>query len=313
MGATVLDASHPMSQGAEGGAAAAEEVCEIAPALGMDDGFAVTTEWGWPSYRQITVESWQGGEHESRRDYVAEEVPVALLYNGVPHVVMMSTPQDLDDFAYGFSLTENIVASPKDILSVHSHNRAEGIEVRIRIPEACMQGLSDKGRNLTGRTGCGLCGAVTLRQAVRHPQPVGAGLQVGAQSLQHALQTMRSHQAINRYTGAVHAAAWAMPGKGIVNVREDVGRHNALDKLIGALAKTHADFGAGFVLVTSRASYELVQKVASVGITLLAAISAPTGLAIRLAEEAGVTLVGFARDNRHVVYTNPHRLIHNEQ
>jgi FdhD protein len=279
---------------------------------GVEGRFMVNGEGEWPSYREIAVDCWQGNEHESRLDYVAEEVPVAILYNGAPHVVMMATPRDLEDFAYGFSLTEEVVASPSQLLSVREYRRVEGIEVRVRISEECIAGLGGKERNLTGRTGCGLCGAATLRQAVRHPPPVGGELRVAARDLQEAMQTMRTYQTINRLTGAVHAAAWVVPGKGVVNVREDVGRHNALDKLIGVLARTRSDCSGGFVLVTSRASYELVQKVAIAGIGMLAAISAPTGLAIRLAKETGVTLVGFARGDRHVIYSNPQRILHND-
>lgn len=279
----------------------------------MQGNLSSSDVWEWPAYRQISVQRWQGQERSEQLDYVAEEVPVALLYNGEPHVVMMASPTDLEDFAYGFSLTENIVTAPQELKSVRVHHRSEGIELRIRIPEERAACLVGKERNLTGRTGCGLCGTVTLRQAVRHPHPVGAGLQIEARELQHALQDVLRHQSINRLTGAVHAAAWVIPGKGVAYIREDVGRHNALDKLVGVLAKTRSDCQAGFALVTSRASYELVQKIAGVGITMLVAISAPTGLAVRLAKEAGVTLVGFARENRYVVYSNPDRLLHNNQ
>jgi len=180
--------------------------------------------------------------------------------------------------------------------------------VRMRIPQERFAFLTDKGRNLTGRTGCGLCGAASLRQAVRRPKPVHSGVRVAARELHGALEAMRGLQTLNRITGAVHAAAWGLPGEGIQKIREDVGRHNALDKLIGTLLRTRIEVGAGFIMVTSRASYEMVQKCAAAGIGFMAAISAPTGLAIRLAEEAGVTLIGFARDGAHVVYTHPRRL-----
>jgi FdhD protein len=170
--------------------------------------------------------------------------------------------------------------------------------------------LPDKGRNLTGRTGCGLCGASTLQQAIRPTQAVQGDLNVPAAELFSALTSIKEHQKINQLTGAVHAAAWIEPGQDVQYVREDVGRHNALDKLIGLLLRIGKNPATGFVVVTSRASYELVQKAASVGITLLAAMSAPTGLAIRLAEEAKLTLVGFVRDNQHVVYTHSERLNH---
>lgn len=270
----------------------------------------VADELGWPSYQVRPVERWRDGIQTCQDDYIAEEAPVALMYNGEPHVVMLATPLDLEDFALGFSLTENIVADRREISSIRVYQRSEGIEVRLRIPEARCETAADKGRNLTGRTGCGLCGARTLQQAMRRPPPVGQGARVSSVELAEALAALRDHQRLNRLTGAIHAAAWAVPGQGIALVREDVGRHNALDKLIGALAKKDADFGRGFVVVTSRASYEMVQKCASVGISFMAAISAPTGLAVRLAEETGFTLVGFARDESHVVYAHPQRLIH---
>jgi FdhD protein len=270
------------------------------------------SELGWPSYRTSPVERWHGSAHDRQEDCIAEEAPIALMYNGEPHAVMLATPLDLEDFGLGFSLTEAIVASAAEVESIRVYQRAEGIEVRMRIPAARCQTAADKGRNLAGRTGRGLCGARTLQQAMRRPVPVGRGVQVSSSELVRVLTELSDHQKLNRITGAVHAAAWAVPGQGIQSVREDIGRHNALDKLIGALARRGVDFGNGFVVVTSRASYEMVQKCASVGIGFLAAISAPTGLAVRLAEDAGVTLIGFARGNNHVVYANPQRLRHDE-
>ncbi len=270
----------------------------------------LSLELGWPSYQQIIVDRWQGGQHSQEQDYIAEEVPISLIYNGVPHVVMLATPTNLEEFALGFSITEGIIKNPQELLSARVYNRSNGIEVQLKIPEHRFQGLADKGRNLTGRTGCGLCGASTLKQAIRPPKPVNGNLTLPAAELRSALTDIKQHQKLNRLTGAVHAAAWAVPGQGILEIREDVGRHNALDKLIGFLLRTGKDLSAGFIIVTSRASYEMVQKTAWVGITLLAAISAPTGLAIRLANEAGLTLIGFARDDQHVVYTHPQRLTH---
>lgn len=271
---------------------------------------ALTPELGWPSYQQSKVERWQGNIRSIQQDYIAEEVPVSLVYNGVPHVVMLVTPTNLEDFALGFSITEGIIESPSELLSSHVYNRSNGIEIRLEIPEQHFRHLSDKGRNLTGRTGCGLCGASTLQQAIRQPKQVHGELNLPATELFSALTAINQHQKLNQLTGAVHAAAWVIPGQDVQYVREDVGRHNALDKLIGLLLRIGKNLASGFVIITSRASYELVQKAASVGITLLAAMSAPTGLAIRLANEAGLTLVGFVRDNQHVVYTHPERLNH---
>jgi FdhD protein len=242
-------------------------------------------------------------------DHIIEEAPVALVYNGHPHVVMLATPLDLEDFAYGFSLTEGIIEGPAEIASARVFYRSEGIELRIRISEERFACLPGKERNLTGRTGCGLCGAATLRQAVRHPPPVRSSVRVSVDELRQALREIHARQPLNQLTGAIHAAAWGIPGLGVLQVREDVGRHNALDKLIGVLARQRVERSLGFVIVTSRASYEMVQKCASVGIGFMVAISAPTGLAIRLAQETGLTLVGFARGDSHVIYTHPERLL----
>jgi len=269
-------------------------------------------ELGWPAHQRIKVESWRGSEHLSQEDDIAEEAPIALVYNGEPHVVMLATPLDLEDFALGFSLTEGIVSTPDAVESIRVFTRSEGIEVRLKIPEACCNRLADKGRNLTGRTGCGLCGAITLSQAIRRSPPVGPGVRVQSSELLAALGVLKSHQRLNQLTGAVHAAAWAVPGKGICCLREDVGRHNALDKLMGVLARSQTDFAAGYVLVTSRASYEMVQKCTAMGVSLMAAISAPTGLAVRMARDAGLTLLGFARDDRYLVYSHPARILHTD-
>ena len=266
---------------------------------------------GWPSYQQITVDRWKGQLYERREDFIAEEVPISLIYNQIPHVVMLATPTNLEEFALGFSITEGIIKSPHELLSARVYNRSNGIEVQLKIPEHRFDRLSDKGRNLTGRTGCGLCGASTLQQAIRQPNTVKGELSVSAEDLRSALFDIGNHQKLNHITGAVHAAAWVVPGQGITDIREDVGRHNALDKLIGCLLRNNKDLSSGFIIITSRASYEMVQKTAWVGISLLAAISAPTGLAIRLANETGLTLIGFARDDQHVVYTHPQRLTHN--
>ncbi|MEQ1620077.1 MAG: formate dehydrogenase accessory sulfurtransferase FdhD [Methylococcales bacterium] len=272
---------------------------------------SLALDLGWPSYQEITVDRWQGSQHSQEYDFVAEEVPISLVYNGMPHVVMLATPTNLEEFALGFSITEGIIKHPTELLSTRIFNHANGIEVQIKIPEERFQCISEKGKNLTGRTGCGLCGASTLKQAIRQPSPVHGNLQLSCQDLISALSEVKQKQKLNKITGSVHAAAWAIPGQGIIDLREDVGRHNALDKLIGLLLRTGKDLSAGFIIVTSRASYEMVQKTAFVGITLLAAISAPTGLAIRLANEAGLTLIGFARDDQHVIYAHPQRLTHN--
>lgn len=262
----------------------------------------------WPASREYPVQRWRSGQTVDTSDHVIEETPIALGYNGQSHAVMLATPLALDDFAVGFSLTEGIVAAVAEIGYLQIYQRQDGMEIWMRIPEQRFAALEGRERNLTGRTGCGLCGTANLNQAIRCPSPVNSEVRVSHQELALALGNLAQHQPLNRQTGAVHGAAWVVPGQGIVLMREDVGRHNALDKLIGALLRSGQTVETGFVLVTSRASYEMVQKCASVGIGLMAAISAPTGLAIRLAEQTGLTLVGFARAGNFVVYAHPWRL-----
>ncbi len=257
---------------------------------------------------QVTVDRWTRGEATRATDEVAEEAPIALSYHGVPHVVMLATPADLEDLAYGFTLSEELVASPEEIQSVEVDAADEAIEVRIGIAWERFPELLRRRRNLTGRTGCGLCGTETLEAAVRGRSRVGAGPKVSPEDLHAAIVQLESLQPLNARTGSVHAAAWVIPGQGIYCVREDVGRHNALDKAIGALVRARMDLDCGYMLVTSRASYEMVQKAATVGVSFLAALSAPTGFAVRHAERSGLTLVAFARRDRHVVYTHAHRL-----
>ncbi|MBM0107156.1 formate dehydrogenase accessory sulfurtransferase FdhD [Steroidobacter sp. S1-65] len=259
---------------------------------------------------EVTVQRWRDGEIEQVADDVAEEVPVALTYQGVPHVVMLATPANLEDLAVGFTLSEMIVDSPSEIQSVEAGAREDGaLEVRIGIAAAKFSELLRRQRNLTGRTGCGLCGAQTVEDAIRQPKPVSGGVRVDTKSLHAALLAIREQQQINLRTGSVHAAAWVLPDAGIQLVREDVGRHNALDKVIGAVTRAGGDFTSGYFVVTSRASYEMVQKAVTVGGTLLAAVSAPTAFAVRLAEATGLTLIGFARERQHVVYAHPSRLL----
>lgn len=272
-----------------------------------DEFLASVLELGWSSYQPVSVERYKNGELLTVDDFVAEEVPVVLMYNGVSHVVMLTTPTNLEDFALGFSLTEGIITNVSELESVKVYQRSNGIEVQLKIPEVRFQCLAEKGRNLTGRTGCGLCGATTLKQAIKPPRFVSSDLKITATQLTNALQNISDYQKLNQITGAIHAVAWVEPKKGIVELREDVGRHNALDKLIGALLKRNTDFKAGFMITTSRASYEMVQKATAVGATILAAISAPTALAIRLAQESGLTLIGFARDETCVIYSHSQR------
>jgi FdhD protein len=262
---------------------------------------------------EVAVQIRGEGSSETALDRVAAEVPVALVYNGEPHVVMMATPCDFEDFARGFSVTEGIVGRLDElqidrVSALDAGDPQAGYEISMRIPAVRHDALRQRRRNLQGRSGCGLCGAQDIAEALRAPMRVPAGMAISPGALKRALEALRGQQPANAATGATHAAAWATPDGLIAAVREDVGRHNALDKLIGCLLQTSTDCTRGFCVVTSRASYEMVQKAATIGMPLLVAISAPTAYAIRLAEEAGITLVGFARGERYVVYACPARL-----
>lgn len=256
----------------------------------------------------IAVEEWRDGSMRRVEDAVAEEVPIALEYNGVSHAVMLASPADLEDFALGFSLSEGILSSPSELFESDVAAVEQGLLVQMRIAQEKFAALKEQRRNLTGRTGCGLCGTETLQQAIRRPPPVTSSACFTPLALHAGMAAMQEQQRLQHACGATHAAAWLQADGRVRLVREDVGRHNALDKLIGALARQHADFSSGAVLITSRASYEMVQKAATVGIGFVAAISAPTALAVSLARELGVTLAGFVRGQEHVVYAHGQRL-----
>lgn len=255
------------------------------------------------------VERWRDGARRLLDDHVAEEVPVAFVCNDEPFAVMMATPADLEDFATGFLLSEGIVDSLEGVAIEGVAEFVEGIEIRLRIPDDRALALAGRRRNLPGRSGCGVCGSELLESALRSPAPVASGPRVPVAALRRALGGLRAAQAVNAATGAVHAAGWAAPDGALLLAREDVGRHNALDKLIGAMHAAGHDPAAGFLVVTSRASYEMAMKAAAAGIAFMAAVSAPTALAISLAEHANLTLVGFARDDGQAVYTHARRLV----
>lgn len=256
-----------------------------------------------------TVRRRRGADIDVTLDAIADEVPVALVYNGTPFAVMMATPDDLADFALGFSLSEGIVARADELRVEEIETSLEGITLRLAIPEARAAALEQRRRNLQGRSGCGVCGTESIEAVLRPPPRLRDSAPIRLQALHRALRELHERQPLNALTGATHAAAWAERDGRVRFVREDVGRHNALDKLIGALVAAGLDPLQGFALVTSRASFEMAMKAAQAGIPLLAAISAPTALAIALADSAGLTLIGFARDDGHAVYTHPQRLL----
>ncbi len=250
----------------------------------------------------------RGGRRTEHDDALAAEVPVAMAVAGRTRAVMLATPCDLEDFALGFCLSEGIASAARDVRAVSVREHFEGIELDLDLSAPAAARFARRVQSLEGRSGCGLCGAASLEQVVRVPPPVESEARLETVAIAAALDGLQSRQPINAACGATHAAAWCALDGSVSCVREDVGRHNALDKLIGALHRDAADLSAGFLLLTSRASYEMVMKAATVGIGIVAAISAPTALAVVLAEQAGVTLVGFARGEGCVIYSHPQRL-----
>ena len=270
---------------------------------------ARTTSLGYlPPIVAASVSRLDGTATAAQDASLATEVPVALVYNARPHVVMMCTPADLEDFAVGFSVTEGIVPSAGDVTRVAVVKYARGIEAQLEIPADAAERLAERGRTLAGRTGCGLCGVEVIDEAMREPFPVRTRTTVSRAALYRAGESLGASQPLNRDVNTIHAAAWADADGAVKVVREDVGRHNALDKVIGALLRTGADASRGILLVTSRASYELVQKAAAANVGILAAVSRPTALAVQLAEDAGITLVGLLRGASANVYSHPERI-----
>lgn len=239
---------------------------------------------------------------------IPEETAVAFTFNTASYAVMMATPQDLEDFAVGFALTEGVVSSIDAIEGIEVVEEDIGIELRIwlRAPDAAE--FLGRRRKLAGPTGCGLCGVESLTEAMRPPPNVGKGRVLTPNQIMTAVESLFPRQEINRETRAVHAAGFWDPERKLVAVREDVGRHNALDKLAGALARDGASADQGLVVLTSRVSVEMVQKSAAIGAPIVAAVSAPTALAVRMADACGMTLVAIARKDGFEVFTHPHRV-----
>ena len=243
------------------------------------------------------------------QEYLAEETPVAMVFNGISHVVMMASPADFNDFAHGFAITEKIVSSIDEIYSVNVVKSNNGVELEINISTECFEKLKEVRRNLTGRTGCGLCGAESLNQVINLPENKINNLHTfSAEKISKAMEIFASKQEIQSTTGATHACALCSAEGEIKLIREDVGRHNALDKLIGAILLGKKLSADDFILISSRASYEMIQKFAYLDLPLLVAISAPTALAVRLAENLEITLLGFARSKKFNIYSHEHRI-----
>ncbi|WP_158785277.1 formate dehydrogenase accessory sulfurtransferase FdhD [Pantoea sp. BAV 3049] len=245
---------------------------------------------------------------EAKEDWLADEVPVALVYNGISHVVMMATPKDLEAFALGFSLSEGIIASPADIYGLEIRPSCGGIEVQVELSSRRFMGLKEQRRAMAGRTGCGVCGVEQLEEIGKPLQPLPFTQTFDLNRLDEALSQMNSYQPVGQLTGCTHAAAWMMPDGNLAGGCEDVGRHVALDKLLGQRSQ-QSGWQQGAVLVSSRASYEMVQKSAMCGVEILFAVSAATKLAVEVAERSNLTLVGFSKPGRATVYSHPERLL----
>jgi FdhD protein len=252
---------------------------------------------------------WRDGVLSEGPRRVPEETAIALTYNGGTYAVMMGTPQDLADFAIGFSLSEGVVNAPDDIASLEVITLDDGVELRMWLAPERAERISERRRQIAGPTGCGLCGIDSIAEAVRPASIVSGGRSFAPREIMTALAAIEPLQTINHETRAVHAAAFWTPARGIVSLREDVGRHNALDKLAGSLAQGREVASEGIVLLTSRVSVEMVQKAAAMGAAVLVAVSAPTALAVRMAESAGITLVAVARHDGFEIFTHPERIV----
>jgi FdhD protein len=260
--------------------------------------------------RVVDREIWHEGSPSLGSRSVPEEIAVALTYNGGTYAVMMTTPQDLEDFAIGFSLSEGVITSPADIDSLDIARLDDGVELRMWLNKPRADRLQERRRHIAGPTGCGLCGIESIAEAMRPTAVVGRSRQFTPEQIMTAMESLPSRQKLNIETRAVHAAAFWNLTSGIAALREDVGRHNALDKLSGAMARASIVASKGMILLTSRVSVEMVQKSAAIGAPVMVSVSAPTALAVRMADAAGITLAAIARADGFEVFTHPCRISH---
>jgi len=258
----------------------------------------------------VEVAIWSEGSELPSQDQIAEEVAVALVYNGISHVVMMVSPIELEAFALGFSLSEGIINNADELYSCNIQSKPDGLEVSLQISNQRFAQLKDKRRNLVGRTGCGICGAESLQQVRLPSKKIDTNFLLSHEAINRATLSLNQHQPLQNLTGAYHGVAWCDLEGNILELCEDIGRHNALDKLIGklSLVGTLSREMQGFLLISSRASYEMLQKAAMLDMAIVVAVSAPTAMAIDIAKQTGITLIGFSRKDRHVSYANDWRI-----
>jgi FdhD protein len=260
-----------------------------------------------PPAQRVPRQAWRNGSTLLGERTLAEEVPVAFSYDGATHAVLMATPDNLEDFALGFSYTEGIITAAAEIAELAVVSVADGIVLRMWLRGDRSDAFAARRRRFVGPAGCGMCGLESLAEANRAIPMARRDLQVSRRDIAEAVAALPARQQLNMQTRAVHAAAFWRPDQSLV-LREDVGRHNALDKLAGALMRTGSSAAEGVVVLSSRISIELVQKAGMMGAAIIVGVSAPTALAVRIAEMAGLTLVGIARDDGFEVFTHPERI-----
>ncbi len=261
------------------------------------------------AFSPASVARLHHGGASSFADQLAVETPIAFVYNCEPYAVMMASPRDLEDFARGFSISEGIVANNSDILAIDQTAKGSGISLGIEIPPDRAALLIERMRSIAGRTGCGICGISDIEQVMRALPQLPHSAPISASTIDAAIKALPAHQTFNKQTGAVHAAGFATADGELLLVREDVGRHNALDKLIGAIVSKGLSPADGMVVITSRCSMEMVQKTITLGCPVLVAVSAPTSLAVQIAQDHGLTIAAFARGDGFNLYTHPERIV----
>ncbi len=262
-----------------------------------------------PATAETSVTRLRRGVNRAFADQLAVETPIAFIYNCEPYAVMMASPQDLEDFACGFSISEGIVQNAREIIAIDQTPKGAGISLGIEIPPERAALLIERTRSISGRTGCGICGISDLEQVMRALPSLPHGAPLRASAINAAIAALPAHQAFNKLTGAVHAAGFANANGDLLLVREDVGRHNALDKLIGAIISKGLSPADGMVVITSRCSMEMAQKTIILGCPVLVAVSAPTSLAVQIAQDCGLSIAAFARGDGFNLYTHHERII----